>query len=101
MAKIDFIYECSDCGAEIKKTLTKPERRSYLQQEWTQSLTVTEVEIFANAPLNTSLHQSEIVAGKGWRFRDDLGLKKRPQRRGRTEAVRGTVLPGGGDGTVL
>ena len=27
MAKIDFIYECSDCGAEIKKTLTKPERR--------------------------------------------------------------------------
>jgi hypothetical protein len=27
MAKIDFIYECSDCGAEIKKTVTKPERR--------------------------------------------------------------------------
>jgi DNA-directed RNA polymerase subunit RPC12/RpoP len=27
MAKIDFIYECSDCGAEIKKTLIKPERR--------------------------------------------------------------------------
>jgi hypothetical protein len=27
MAKIDFIYECSDCGAKIKKTLTKPERR--------------------------------------------------------------------------
>ncbi len=27
VAKIDFIYECSDCGAEIKKTLTKPERR--------------------------------------------------------------------------
>jgi len=26
MAKIDFIYECSDCGAEIKKTVTKPER---------------------------------------------------------------------------
>jgi len=23
MAKIDFIYECSDCGAEIKKTVTK------------------------------------------------------------------------------
>jgi DNA-directed RNA polymerase subunit RPC12/RpoP len=27
MAKIDFIYECSDCGAEVKKTFTKPERR--------------------------------------------------------------------------
>jgi hypothetical protein len=27
MAKIDFIYECADCGAEIKKTITKPERR--------------------------------------------------------------------------
>jgi hypothetical protein len=26
MAKIDFTYECSDCGAEIKKTVTKPER---------------------------------------------------------------------------
>ena len=26
VAKIDFIYECSDCGAEIKKTVTKPER---------------------------------------------------------------------------
>jgi hypothetical protein len=27
IAKIDFIYECSDCGAEIKKTLTEQERR--------------------------------------------------------------------------
>ena len=27
VATIDFIYECSDCGAEIKKTVTKPERR--------------------------------------------------------------------------
>jgi hypothetical protein len=27
IAKIYFVYECSDCGAEIKKTLTKPERR--------------------------------------------------------------------------
>ena len=27
MTKIDFIYECSDCGAEIRKTLIKPERR--------------------------------------------------------------------------
>jgi hypothetical protein len=25
MAKIDFIYECSDCGAEIRQTMTKPE----------------------------------------------------------------------------
>ena len=25
MAKIDFIYECSDCGAEIRQTVTKPE----------------------------------------------------------------------------
>ena len=24
MAKIDFVFECSDCGAEIKKTVTKP-----------------------------------------------------------------------------
>jgi hypothetical protein len=27
MAKIDFILECSDCGAEMMKTITKPERR--------------------------------------------------------------------------
>jgi hypothetical protein len=27
MAKIDFTYECFECGAEIKKTVTKPERR--------------------------------------------------------------------------
>jgi hypothetical protein len=26
MSKIDFIYECADCGAEIKKTVIKPER---------------------------------------------------------------------------
>jgi DNA-directed RNA polymerase subunit RPC12/RpoP len=25
MAKIDFTYECSDCGTEVKKTVTKPE----------------------------------------------------------------------------
>jgi hypothetical protein len=24
MAKIDFTYECSDCGAEIRQTVTKP-----------------------------------------------------------------------------
>jgi hypothetical protein len=27
VAEIDFIHECSDCGVEIKKTLTRPERR--------------------------------------------------------------------------
>jgi len=27
MAKIDFIYECSDCGAEVRQTVTKPERQ--------------------------------------------------------------------------
>jgi hypothetical protein len=27
MARVDFIYECSDCGAEVKKTFTKSERR--------------------------------------------------------------------------
>ena len=27
MAKIDFTYECSDCGAEIKKTIAKPKPR--------------------------------------------------------------------------
>jgi hypothetical protein len=27
MAKIDLIYECYDCGAQIKETLTKQERR--------------------------------------------------------------------------
>ncbi|WP_291686577.1 hypothetical protein [Bradyrhizobium sp.] len=26
MAKIDFIYECSDCGAEVRQTITRPER---------------------------------------------------------------------------
>ncbi len=25
MAKIDFIYECSDCGAEVRQTVRKPE----------------------------------------------------------------------------
>ena len=27
MAKIDFIYECPDCGAEVRQTITKPERQ--------------------------------------------------------------------------
>ena len=27
MAKIDFIYECSACGSEVRQTVTKPERR--------------------------------------------------------------------------
>jgi hypothetical protein len=27
MAKIDFIYECSDCGAEVRQTITRPEQR--------------------------------------------------------------------------
>jgi hypothetical protein len=26
MAKINFVYECSECGTEIKKTVTKPDR---------------------------------------------------------------------------
>ena len=26
MARIDFIYECSDCGAEVRQTITRPER---------------------------------------------------------------------------
>jgi hypothetical protein len=25
MAKIDFTYECSDCGTEIRQTMTRPE----------------------------------------------------------------------------
>jgi hypothetical protein len=25
-AKIDFIYECSDCGAEVRQTVTRPVR---------------------------------------------------------------------------
>ena len=27
LAKIDFIYECSDCGAEIRQTVTRPSCR--------------------------------------------------------------------------
>lgn len=27
MAKIDFTFECSDCGAEIRKTVIRPEPR--------------------------------------------------------------------------
>ena len=27
MAKIDFIYECADCGAEVRQTITKPLRQ--------------------------------------------------------------------------
>jgi hypothetical protein len=26
MAKIDFIFECSDCGAEVRQTMTAPGR---------------------------------------------------------------------------
>jgi hypothetical protein len=29
MARIDFIYECSDCCAEVRQTITKPEPKSY------------------------------------------------------------------------
>ena len=25
LAKIDFIYECADCGAEVRRTMRKPE----------------------------------------------------------------------------
>jgi hypothetical protein len=25
VSKVDFTYECSDCGAEIRHTVTKPE----------------------------------------------------------------------------
>jgi hypothetical protein len=27
MARIDFIYECADCGAEVRQTITKPVRQ--------------------------------------------------------------------------
>jgi hypothetical protein len=27
MAKIDFTYECADCGAEVRRTIVKPEVR--------------------------------------------------------------------------
>jgi hypothetical protein len=27
LAKIDFTYECSDCGAELKQTIVKPQLR--------------------------------------------------------------------------
>jgi hypothetical protein len=27
MAKIDFIYECAGCGAELRQTITKPLRQ--------------------------------------------------------------------------
>ena len=27
MAKIDFVYECSDCGAEMRHTVVKPQHR--------------------------------------------------------------------------
>ena len=25
MAKIDFVYECCDCGAEVRQTVRKPD----------------------------------------------------------------------------
>ena len=28
MAKIEFIYECSDCGCEVRQTVSKPEHRN-------------------------------------------------------------------------
>jgi len=27
LAKIDFTYECSDCGAEVRQTVVKPQLR--------------------------------------------------------------------------
>ena len=27
MAKIDFTYECADCGTEVRQTIVKPEPR--------------------------------------------------------------------------
>ena len=30
MAKIDFTYECADCGAEVRQTVVKPELRHKL-----------------------------------------------------------------------
>jgi len=27
MAKIDFTYECADCGAEVRQTIVKPQLR--------------------------------------------------------------------------
>ena len=27
MAKIEFTYECADCGAEVRQTVVKPESR--------------------------------------------------------------------------
>jgi DNA-directed RNA polymerase subunit RPC12/RpoP len=27
MAKIEFTYECSDCGAELRQTVIKPQLR--------------------------------------------------------------------------
>jgi DNA-directed RNA polymerase subunit RPC12/RpoP len=27
MAKIDFVYECADCGAEVRHTMRRPESR--------------------------------------------------------------------------
>jgi hypothetical protein len=27
MAKIHFTYECADCGAEVRRTIVKPEVR--------------------------------------------------------------------------
>jgi DNA-directed RNA polymerase subunit RPC12/RpoP len=26
MARIDFVYECADCGAEVRQTVTRPVR---------------------------------------------------------------------------
>lgn len=26
MMKIDFVYECTDCGSEVRQTMTKPQR---------------------------------------------------------------------------
>ena len=26
MAKVDVVFECSDCGAEVRQTMTRPQR---------------------------------------------------------------------------
>jgi hypothetical protein len=32
MARIEFVYECSDCCAEVRQTITKPQRQNFAHE---------------------------------------------------------------------
>jgi hypothetical protein len=50
LAKIDFIYECSDCGAEVRHTVTKPERPNATVSEVSATVSIMDRLRLDHAP---------------------------------------------------